>query len=237
MKTNVILILHSNCRVSGANTIGADVTGDGIPDIPLRYEMTEESVVEFPLNFCPGVRFDWIVTKGEKKEKRTQWHVSPDPLTHPCSGYWGIAIKEWQVIKQVHYFISVEIFKHKNPCFQTYPGSARNLNKFTMTVDVDIYDEDSVKVEVLDMPPESTIKVSTKRMEDKDKYFHTLNISDPVTTRVVDVVKRLDLIKRRNRANLIYHKITSNRTYSTVSLHMRVYNKDGYFDKEQEPPK
>lgn len=106
-----------------------------------------------------------------------------------------------------------------------------------MTVDVDIYDEESEKVEVLEMPPESLIKVSTKRMEDKDKYFHTLNISDPTTTMVVDVAKRLDLIKRRNRANLIYHKITSNRTYSTVSLHMRAYNKDGYFEKEQDPPK
>ena len=106
-----------------------------------------------------------------------------------------------------------------------------------MTVDVDIYDENSEKVEVQDMPPTSPIKVSTKRMEDKDKYFHTLNISDPTTTRVVDVVQRLDLIKRRNRPNLIFHKISFNRTTSTVSLNLRVYNKEWQFDKEEEPPK
>ena len=92
-----------NYRVSGANTVGTDVTGDGIPDIPLRYEMTEGSVIEFPLNFCPGERFDWVVVNGDKKEKKTQWHVTPDVLTLPCNGYWGIAIKEWQVIKQVCY--------------------------------------------------------------------------------------------------------------------------------------
>ena len=83
--------------MAGANTIGTDVTGDGIPDIPLRYDMSEGSVVEFPLNFCPGKRFDWI----EGGSKKTQWHVTPDPLTLPCEGYWGIALKEWQVIKQV----------------------------------------------------------------------------------------------------------------------------------------
>ena len=106
-----------------------------------------------------------------------------------------------------------------------------------MTVDVDIYDDDSNKVEILKMPPGSPIKLSTKRMEHKDKKMQTLNISDPTTTRVVDVPKRLDLIKRRNRANIIYHKISSNRTYSTISIHIRVYNQDGLSDKEEDPPK
>jgi hypothetical protein len=94
--------MHTS-RLSGSNTVGTDVTGDGIPDIPLTYEMTEGSVIEFPLNFCPGVRFDWIVGQGEKKEKKTQWHITPDHLTMPCIGYWGIALKEWQVIKQVNH--------------------------------------------------------------------------------------------------------------------------------------
>ena len=106
-----------------------------------------------------------------------------------------------------------------------------------MTVDVDVYDENADNVDIQDMPAASPIKISTKRMEEKDKYFHTLNISDPVTTRVVDVAQRLDLIKRRNRPNLIFHKITSNRTYSTISLHLRVYNKEGYEDKAEDPPK
>ena len=105
-----------------------------------------------------------------------------------------------------------------------------------MTLDVDIYDENSEKVDVKLMPTESPIIISTKRMEQKDKVMQTLNISDPTTTKVVDVVKRLDLIKRRNRPNLIYHKISFNNTYSTISIHMRVYNKEGFLDKEQEPP-
>ena len=41
-------------RLDGSNTIGTDMDGDGLPDIPLVYEMDEGSVVEFPLNFCPG---------------------------------------------------------------------------------------------------------------------------------------------------------------------------------------
>ena len=32
-----------------------------------------------------------------------------------------------------------------------------------------------------------TIKISTKRMEDKDKAFQTLNISDPLATQTVMV--------------------------------------------------
>ena len=40
---------------------------------------------------------------------------------------------------------SVQLFiLHISP--QTYPASARNLNRLTMTVDVDVYDEDSEKV-------------------------------------------------------------------------------------------
>ena len=29
-------------------------------------------------------------------------HVNPDPVNMNCEGTWGIAIKEWQVIKQVN---------------------------------------------------------------------------------------------------------------------------------------
>ena len=30
-----------------------------------------------------------------------QLHVTPDHVLQPCTGYWGIALKEWEVIKQV----------------------------------------------------------------------------------------------------------------------------------------
>ena len=41
-------------------------------------------------------------------------------------------------------------------------------------------------------------------------------------TNQVDVVKRLKLNKRRKRLPIIYHKITANKTYSTINLQMRV---------------
>ena len=154
--------------------------------MPLRYTMEEGSVVEFPLKFCPGKRFDW--RDPDTGELRSQKHVTPDTVLQPCIGYWGIAIKEWQVIKQ------------------TYPASAQNLNRFTMTVDVDIYDEAGDWIDISEMPLGSPIKIGTKRMEEKDKLLQTLNITDPTTTSVVDVAKRLDLLKRRGRPTLIHHK-------------------------------
>ena len=35
-----------------------------------------------------------------------QLHVTPDHVLQPCTGYWGIALKEWEVIKQVSTMIS-----------------------------------------------------------------------------------------------------------------------------------
>ena len=100
-------MLHiSELRVSGSNIIGQDIDGDGRPDIPLVYTFEDNSEVQFPLNFCPGVRFDWTEGEGGKKEKKTQWHITPDAVLYPCQGYWGVSMKEWETIKQViqHYF-------------------------------------------------------------------------------------------------------------------------------------
>ena len=74
--------------------MGRDTDGDGVPDIPLVYDMEEGSRIEFPLNFCPGKEFPL-------EDNKQQVHVTPDHLTQPCEGQWGIALKEWQVIKQV----------------------------------------------------------------------------------------------------------------------------------------
>ena len=81
-------------RLSGSNTVGKDTDGDGVPDVPLIYDMEEGSRIEFPLNFCPGKQFDIA-------DNKKQTHVTPDHLTQPCEGQWGIALKEWQGIKQV----------------------------------------------------------------------------------------------------------------------------------------
>ena len=85
----------------------------------------------------------------------------------------------------------------------------------------------------------STIKISTKRMEEKDKSFQTLNISDPLATQSVLVAKRLDLLKRRGRAPIIYHQVSANKSYSVLFMDMRVYTRDEgeYEDKAIDPPK
>jgi len=90
-------------RVSGANTIGKDMNGDGIPDKPLVYTFKEsETRVEFPLNFCPGKLFEWVEGFGDDRVRKSSLHMTPNQITFPCIGTWGIAIKEWQVIKQVY---------------------------------------------------------------------------------------------------------------------------------------
>ena len=189
-------------KMGGGNTVGRDMDGDGIPDIPLRYTFEETSEVEFPLNFCPGKRFDWVTTNGEgTKIKNSQWHITPDHVLMPCIGNWGISLKEWQVIKQ------------------TYPASAQNLNRYTRTVDVDIYDENSEKVDIKGM--NLPIKIKTKRMKEKDKYTGLLNMPE---TRSVNVDQRLGLASRRNRLPIIYHKITVNKTYSTINVQIKGFN-------------
>jgi hypothetical protein len=188
-------------KVSGSHTVGQDINGDGVPDIPLTYTFDATSEVQFPLNFCPGERFDWVVTNGTTQEKRSQMHITPDHVLQPCVGYWGIALKEWQVIKQ------------------TYPASAQNLNRLTRTVDVDVFDENSEKVVIASMS--LPIKVWTNRMKEKDKYLGLLNMPEP---RSVNVEKRIKLAERRRRLPVIYHKITVNRTYSTINLQMRGFN-------------
>ena len=108
-----------------------------------------------------------------------------------------------------------------------------------MTVDVDVYDSEGEKVDIDILPGNSTIKISTKRMEEKDKSFQTLNISDPLATQSVLVAKRLDLLKRRGRAPIIYHQVSANKSYSVLFMDMRVYTRDEgeYEDKAIDPPK
>ena len=90
---------------------------------------------------------------------------------------------------------------------QAYPETAKNLHLYTITLDVDVYDEDNEKVKIDELPGESQIKIATKRIEDKDKNAQTMNISDPLAIQSVNVMKRLDLINRRSRAPIIYHQV------------------------------
>ena len=107
-----------------------------------------------------------------------------------------------------------------------------------MTVDVDVYDNDGVKVPIDYLPGGSPIKLSTSRLKDKDKKFQTMNISDPLAIQSVVVKKRMELIKRRNRAPIIYHQATANKSNSVIFVEMRAYNQNpGEFEEQAiEPP-
>ena len=71
------------------------------------------------------------------------------------------------------------------------------------------------------MPDGSPIKVTTTRMKEKDKILKVLEMPEVLH---VDVEKRMELIKRRNRAGIIYHKITADRVFSTFNVQMRQFN-------------
>ena len=117
--------------------------------------------------------------------------------------------------------ITVNNFILQKSHFKTYPNSTRNLNRLTRTVDVTIYDENSAIVEIVKMPEESPIKVYTSRLKGKDRELGVLKLPESLT---VDVNKRIDLIKRRNRAPIIYHKITADKLFSTFNIQIRNIN-------------
>jgi hypothetical protein len=71
--------------MSGVKCGGQDTNDDGIPDLPLRYEFgTSDTVVQFPLGFCPGSPETNFVN-----------------LTGTCPGSWGIVVKEWKIFTAV----------------------------------------------------------------------------------------------------------------------------------------
>ena len=90
-----------------------------------------------------------------------------------------------------------------------------------MTVDVDIYDENSDIIDIKKLPEGSPINIKIMRMKDKDKILGVLNMTSPV---VVDIGERVDLIKRRNRAPIIYHQVTANKSFSTINVQLRAFN-------------
>ena len=82
----------------------------------------------------------------------------------------------------------------------------QNLNRLTMTVDVDIYDEESQKVEIPAMPGDSPIKViiypclsdcwqvETMRMKRKD-YDGILRMPESHTVRVAERLKLIKVVR------------------------------------------
>ena len=70
-----------------SETIGADSDRDDWPDIPFRFEIEDSnSVIQFPLGFCPGDR-----TNPNDPQRNFR-----------CIGEWGFVVKEWQTITKTY---------------------------------------------------------------------------------------------------------------------------------------
>ena len=70
--------------------------------------------------------------------------------------------------------IRTDIAIDPNPFNKAYPPSARNLNRLTKMVDVDVYDENSTKLDISGL--ETPIKISVERMKAKDKDLGVLKM-------------------------------------------------------------
>ena len=70
-----------------------------------------------------GVTFEWTEGQGDNKVKKSQKHITPNHAARPCVGQWGIAIKEWQVIKQVKMAAVVweQIIGHRKSLLRSEP--------------------------------------------------------------------------------------------------------------------
>ena len=64
-------------------------------------------------------------------------------------------------------------------------------------MDIDIYDEDSNKLDVQDMPLESPIKITIGRMKSKDTVLGVLTMPDPIRVNVT--VSYNDFAERKRR--------------------------------------
>ena len=142
-------------RINHAFTIGKDTNGDGIPDKPLRYEISaSRTVIEFPLGFCPGDTSD----------------PAQPQINFECVGEFGVVIKEWEVVTRVQkistFFIVINI--NSILSIKAYPHSASNLSPFTKQVEVDFYDWKNDLINVERMTFNDSIKIVIERLKLKD---------------------------------------------------------------------
>ena len=133
---------------------------------------------------------------------------------------------------------------------QTYPSSVQNLNRLTMTVDVDIYDEESQKVEIPAMPGDSPIKVIVSLLlsltvgrlrqwewrertttgfwgcqnPTRSEWPRDSNLSRWCGSSIFLSCSYSGLPQRRRMQPIIYHKVVVNRTYSTINLQIKGFN-------------
>ncbi len=72
-------------RIGGQTTVGRDSDNKDGPDQPLRFEFEgTDTVVQFPLGFCPSAKDTGFIKKDGV-----------------CKGRWGFVIKQWETITAV----------------------------------------------------------------------------------------------------------------------------------------
>lgn len=189
-------------KKSGDKCTGDDIDGDGVPDLPLRYEFPNANtdsmnVVQFPLGFCPGrPETNFMVTVG-----------SADPKDK-CPGSWGIVVKEWKIF------------------MASYPPTAKNLNPTTKQLDVDVYDDKGNLVKIEGMPSWAPIELTIMRQKDKSPKEVTFNKNQ--TYRVYPVPK-LKQLEKRMRSPIIYHSFTVDKPMASLTVQLRM---DEYFHRD-----
>ena len=181
-------------KKSGDKCMGDDIDGDGVPDLPLRYEFPNAdtdsmNVVQFPLGFCPG---------------RPDTNFVLNDTTGKCPGSWGIVVKEWKIF------------------MASYPPTAKNLNPTTKQLDVDVYDDQGNLVKIENMPLHAPIELTIMRQ--KDKAPREVTFSKNQTYRVFPEMKLKQLERRKRAPIIYHNFTVDKPMASlTVQLRMDEY--------------
>ena len=159
-------------KVSYSDTIGTDTTGDLYPEHPMRYEFEDsQTVVEFPLGFCPGDRTD----------------PSSPSINFQCRGKWGIVIKEWEAVTRMYmwsYKNVNEVSYQVDATFYDGNGNIVDISGMVEPIKIIIerhkHKNPAAVSFTEDMRPEVNVKARLKDLKARDRpyiIYHAFNIS------------------------------------------------------------
>ena len=181
-------------KLSGKSTVGRDINGDGIPDIPLRYEFdASKSVVQFPLGFCPSAPESGHIVNH----------------TTPCIGQWGFVFKEWETITATYPETAQRLnLVTKQMDIDLYADLGGKLEIQGMEADITI---------VLERMENKAIE----KMK-KPELVEIRNTNEGIVNLEVSAEDRLGTLKARGKPPLIYHEVNVTHEFSTINLQIKV---------------
>ena len=164
-------------KLSGKSTVGRDLDGDGIPDVPLRYEFdSSQSVVQFPLGFCPSAPESGHVVNH----------------TTPCEGQWGFVFKEWETITATYPTTARRLnLVTKQMDIDIYEDLGGKLDVSGMQADIIVVLErmETKNKALVEIPESNTLTVdaesrlSTLQARGKPPLiYHQVNVTHPYST-------------------------------------------------------